>query len=375
MTFKYNSMELMTHLPKNTTQGFGILFAAVVSLVVSAGFKSAYKAPSYNENREGSTVPEADYVWRIILMFGAVPAGLTYYWRMKMPETARYTALVARNTKQAASDMSKVLQEEIVEEHKIDDENVVGADQWGLFSPQFAKRHGIHLLATTSTWFFLDIAFYSQNLFQKDIFSKVGWIPKAGTMNAIEEVFRISRAQTYIALCGTVPGYWFTVAFIDIIGRFWIQFMGFFMMTVFMLGLAVPYHHWTTPGNHIGFVVMYGLTFFFANFGPNSTTFIVPAEVFPARLRSTCHGISAAAGKAGAIIGAFGFLYAAQGQTADTRDRGYPKGIGLRNSLFVLAVSNFIGMGMTLFVPEAKGKSLEEVSMENLQEGEEQTRV
>ncbi|URD95954.1 phosphate transporter [Musa troglodytarum] len=50
---------------------------------------------------------------------------------------------------------------------------------------------------------------------------------------------------------------------------------------------------------------MYGFTFFFANFGSNSTTFIVPAEIFPARLRSTCHGISAAAGKVGAIVGVY----------------------------------------------------------------------
>nr|CAD1835981.1 unnamed protein product [Ananas comosus var. bracteatus] len=274
---------------------------------------------------------------------------------MQMPETARYTALVARNAKQAAADMSKVLNEEIVEEVGRVERGVVGGDDWGLFSAQFLRRHGLHLLATTTTWFFLDIAFYSQNLFQKDIFSKVGWIPKAGTMNAIEEVFRIARAQTILALCGTVPGYWFTVAFIEFMGRFWIQIMGFFMMTVFMLGLAFPYHHWTTPGHHAGFVVMYGFTFFFANFGPNSTTFIVPAEIFPARLRSTCHGISAAAGKAGAIVGAFGFLYASQGRTPDTRDRGYPKGIGIRNALFVLAVSNFLGLVMTLFVPEAKG--------------------
>ena len=41
--------------------------------------------------------------------------------------------------------------------------------------------------------------------------------------------------------------------------------------------------------------------------GPNSTTFIIPAEVFPTKYRSTCHGISAASGKAGAIVGAFGF--------------------------------------------------------------------
>jgi PHS family inorganic phosphate transporter-like MFS transporter len=260
--------------------------------------------------------------------------------------------------------MAKVLKKEIEEEQV--ERQVVGADTWGLFSVQFLRRHGLHLLATTSTWFLLDIAFYSQNLFQKDIFTKVGWIPPARTMNAIEEVYRISRAQALIALCGTIPGYWFTVGLIDVVGRFWIQIMGFFMMTVFMLALGVPYEHWTKASNHTGFVVLYGLTFFFANFGPNSTTFIVPAEIFPARLRSTCHGISAAAGKAGAIIGAFGFLYAAQDPKKP--DKGYSPGIGIRNALFVLAGTNFLGMLMSLFVPESKGKSLEEISKENVDE-------
>ncbi|KAJ1693880.1 hypothetical protein LUZ63_010578 [Rhynchospora breviuscula] len=352
-------------------QGFGILFAAIISLIVSASFKNHFHAPSYEKDRVGSTQSQADYVWRIIVMFGSIPAALTYYWRMKMPETARYTALIARNTKKAAADMSSVLQQEIVEEVEVVESHVVGGDTWGLFSHQFVKRHGVHLLATTSTWFFLDIAFYSQNLFQKDIFSKVGWIPKAATMNAIEEVYRIARAQAIIALCGTVPGYWFTVAFIDIIGRYIIQLQGFFFMTVFMFAIAIPYHHWTTPGNHTGFVVLYALTFFFANFGPNSTTFIVPAEVFPARLRSTCHGISAACGKAGAIIGTFGFLYSSQSKTAASRDKGYPKGIGMKNSLLILAFTNLAGLVMSFWVPEAKGKSLEEMALETVEEGEE----
>uniref|UniRef100_A0A0D9Z254 H(+)/Pi cotransporter n=1 Tax=Oryza glumipatula TaxID=40148 RepID=A0A0D9Z254_9ORYZ len=345
-------------------QGFGILFGAIVALVVSAGFRHAYPAPSYAQNPAASLAPQADYTWRLILMFGTIPAGLTYYWRMKMPETARYTALVARNAKQAAADMSKVLHAEIEERPEVVESQVVAGETWGLFSRQFMKRHGMHLLATTSTWFLLDIAFYSQNLFQKDIFSKVGWIPPAKTMNALEELYRISRAQALIALCGTIPGYWFTVAFIDIVGRFWIQIMGFFMMTVFMLALGVPYDHWTHPAHHTGFVVLYALTFFFANFGPNSTTFIVPAEIFPARLRSTCHGISAASGKAGAIIGAFGFLYAAQDQ--HNPDAGYSRGIGIRNALFVLAGTNFLGMLMTLLVPESKGLSLEEMSKDNV---------
>nr|AFH74431.1 phosphate transporter [Cucurbita maxima x Cucurbita moschata] len=340
-------------------QGFGILAGGVVAIIVSAAFDAKYPAPSYQENPNASTIPQADYVWRIIVIFGAFPALLTYYWRMKMPETARYTALVAKNAKQAAADMSKVLQVELEsEQDKIEEGK--SKNEFGLFPKSFLRRHGLHLLGTTSTWFLLDIAFYSQNLFQKDIFTAIGWLPPAKTMNAIEEVFKIARAQTLIALCSTVPGYWFTVALIDVMGRFAIQLMGFFFMTVFMFALAIPYNHWTLPDHRIGFVVMYSLTFFFANFGPNATTFVVPAEIFPARLRSTCHGISAASGKAGAIIGAFGF------QAAE-------KAFGVKKTLIILGVVNALGALFTLLVPESKGKSLEEMSGEAGEEVERET--
>ncbi|XP_006356062.1 probable inorganic phosphate transporter 1-3 [Solanum tuberosum] len=352
-------------------QGFGILFSGIVALITAAGFDHAYKSPTFQENAALSTVPQADYIWRIILMFGSLPAALTYYWRMKMPETARYTALVAKDAKRAAQDMGRVLQVEIEsEEAKIEQISRDETNQFGLFSWEFVRRHGLHLFGTCSTWFLLDIAFYSQNLFQKDVFSAVGWIPKAPTMNAVQEVYKIARAQTLIALCSTVPGYWFTVAFIDIIGRFAIQLMGFFFMTVFMFAIAIPYHHWTLEANRIGFIVMYSLTFFFANFGPNATTFVVPAEIFPARLRSTCHGISAAAGKAGAIVGAYGFLYAAQSKDPMKTDAGYPAGIGIKNSLIVLGFINALGMVCTFCVPESKGKSLEEASQETISTGE-----
>ncbi|GAB4850910.1 Probable inorganic phosphate transporter 1-3 [Ancistrocladus abbreviatus] len=155
-------------------------------------------------------------------------------------------------------------------------------------------------------------------------------------MSAICEVYKVARAQTLIALCGTVPGYWFTVAFIDIIRR----------------------------AHRIGFIIMYAFTFFFANFGPNATTFIVPAEVFPTRLRSTCHGISAATGRLGAIAGAFGFLYISQEKDPKQRDAGYPSGIGKKDSLILLAGLNFIGAIFTLLILETKGKTLEEASGE-----------
>ena len=41
------------------------------------------------------------------------------------------------------------------------------------------------------------------------------------------------------------------------------------------------------------------------NAGPNSTTFLVPAEIYPTRLRATGHGFAASAGKFGAALGVF----------------------------------------------------------------------
>jgi PHS family inorganic phosphate transporter-like MFS transporter len=60
----------------------------------------------------------------------------------------------------------------------------------------------------------------------------------------------------------------------------------------------------TGPGQH-AFIFLYCLANFFQNFGPNTTTFIIPGEAFPTRYRSTAYGISAACGKLGAIVAQF----------------------------------------------------------------------
>jgi PHS family inorganic phosphate transporter-like MFS transporter len=110
-------------------------------------------------------------------------------------------------------------------------------------------------------------------------------------------------------------------------------------------------------GNLIMFAILFGLTLFFANFGPNSTTFIVPAELFPARLRSTCHGISAAAGKSGAIIGSFGV----QSYISNSHD----KTKAIKQAIMALSFVNLLGFFFTFLVPETQGRSLEEISGED----------
>ncbi|XP_030530646.1 low affinity inorganic phosphate transporter 4-like [Rhodamnia argentea] len=337
-------------------QGVGIIFAGLVSTILSSIFLSAYPAVPYSLDRVLSTQPEADYLWRIVLMLGALPALLTWYWRMKMPETGRYTALIEGNAKQAAADMGRVLNIEIQT-----DQDRLGqfkaSNDYKLFSMEFWQRHGMHLIGTMSTWFLLDIAFYSQNLAQKDIFPNMGLTDPAKSVNAIKEMFQISKAMLVVALFGTFPGYWFTVFFIEKIGRFYIQLIGFFMMSVFMLVIGVNYADLRDTNKHNTglFALLYGLTFFFANFGPNSTTFVLPAELFPTRVRSTCHAMSAAAGKAGALIAAFGV----QGYTLDSHTHK------IRRAMLILAFTNMLGFCCTFMVTETKGRSLEEISGED----------
>ncbi|CAL5206588.1 unnamed protein product [Lathyrus oleraceus] len=339
-------------------QGVGIIFAGFISMFFSAVFRSYYKAPIFSKDAVLSTQPEGDLLWRLVLMIGAVPAAMTYYWRMKMPETGRYTAIIEGNAKQAAADMARVLDIEIIaEQDKLAE--FKAANDYSLWSSEFFNRHGRHLIGTMSCWFLLDIAFYSQNLTQKDIFPAMGLIDKDSAMNAIDEVFQTSRAMFIIALFGTFPGYWFTVFFIEKIGRFKIQLVGFFMMSFFMFIIGVKYDYLKHDNKNL-FALLYGLTFFFANFGPNSTTFVLPAELFPTRVRSTCHALSAAAGKAGAMVGAFGIQY----YTLD----GKPGKI--KRAMMILAVTNLLGFFCSFLVTETKGRSLEEISGEDGRESE-----
>ena len=103
------------------------------------------------------------------------------------------------------------------------------------------------------------------------------------------------------------PGYFTAVALIDRSGRKLIQIQGFVIMAVIYLivqGVMI-----VSNTKVEGFLIpataaflIYALSFFFIDFGPNTTTFVIPAEVYPVRLRTTGHDISAASGKLGAAI-------------------------------------------------------------------------
>jgi len=162
-----------------------------------------------------------------------------------------------------------------------------------------------------------------------------------------------------IVLAGAVPGYWVTVFTVDIIGRKPIQFMGFTILTVLFVVMGFAYFH--IPPN--GLLAIFVLAQFFFNFGPNATTFIVPGECFPTRYRSTSHGISAAMGKIGSIIG--------QGAIAPLRTRGATPGNPnpwMDHVLEIYALFMLLGIGSTALIKETKRKTLEELAGDDEEE-------
>ncbi|EGF78798.1 hypothetical protein BATDEDRAFT_20090 [Batrachochytrium dendrobatidis JAM81] len=334
-------------------QGVGILVGGIMTIVFLAAFESHIR----------NDILMLDYVWRFMLGFGVVPAIFAIYFRLTIPETPRFTVDVVGDEDKAVRDVARVLEmnktldlsSTWVEPEKPDSKdidpvktNTVKQSDASSFMAHFGQwKNARVLIGTAYTWFALDIAWYGLSLNQATILTAINF-NGANAKSPYEQFFQKAVGAVIINLMGTVPGYWVTVATIEKLGRKPIQYMGFAVITVCLLILAI---FWDFMLSHTTyFIVVYTISQFFFNFGPNTTTFVVPGEVFPTRWRSTGHGLSAAAGKLGAIIGvqAVGPYFTENARAV----------------LYTFAVVMATGCAATYLIPETKGKTLEELSDE-----------
>jgi MFS transporter, PHS family, inorganic phosphate transporter len=263
-----------------------------------------------------STGMSHDYAWRIMLALGAIP-GLAVFWlRRRIKETPRFllAQMEARETKQRA------------EQARV---------PTGLRGALAERRLLRWLIGASLTWLLFDFVYYGNTISSPVIVRLVS--PHAsliGQTGILLAIFAVAA----------LPGYVLAAATIDRIGRKLLQCLGFAMMAVAFVGL------WLVPGattTLLPFLLLFGATYFFSEFGPNTTTFVYPAEMFPVRVRTTCHGIAAAAGKIGAFIGTYALT-------------ALLPAIGLgRTSAIVAGVSVFGLMATVALLPEPKGVSLE----------------
>lgn len=150
------------------------------------------------------------------------------------------------------------------------------------------------LIGTTIGWFANDFAFYGNKVFS-GVFIQI----ITGTSSV-----RVTWLYNLINVGVSLAGYYMGALLVDhkSYGRKWMQFNGFVMLFVLLLISAAAFKSLTVPGAGVkAFEAIYFLIGFFNQFGPNTTTFLLAAECYPASIRATAHGVSAAWGKLGAL--------------------------------------------------------------------------
>ncbi|RHY29552.1 hypothetical protein DYB32_005057 [Aphanomyces invadans] len=323
-------------------QGFGIITGAVMAIILLSFFQTSIVE---DPNHIG-------YVWRLLAGFGAVPALAAVYWRLRIPETPRFTADVLGDQEAGVRNATQFLGGPTFDEPVPVDATRTTKSFSDAFRSHFSKWVNLKvLIGCAACWFFLDIGYYGTSLNTPVILDAIGYgAPKTkGKQKTFDDLWNRAVGTAIINMCGTVPGYWFTVYFIERWGRKPIQYMGFVMLTLLFLAMAIWLDDLKTSHRTV-FVVMYSFAQFFFNFGPNTTTFVIPAEVFPTQVRSTGHGISAASGKAGAILAAQAFAVVAKSS------------FGFSGVLYIFSGCCFLGLLFSFCVPETKGLTLEQLS-------------
>ncbi len=273
--------------------------------------------------------------WRLLLGLGAIPAAAVIYLRSRMPESPRFQAHVRRESERAAAELRTF-------SGGVIDAPVAPVAKSSLMSPrQFLTnpRMLLLILGTAGSWFLLDYAYYGNTLSLPSILMEV-------SPNATVKVKLLLSLAMFIVFA--LPGYYFAVTRIDRIGHRKLQTIGFSVMAgCFLLLAAVP--RFTTMV--APFIVIFGISYFFTEFGPNTTTFVLPSEVYPVEMRTTGHGLAAGFGKLGAFVGVFVIPHL---QTS----------IGLRGMLVVASGAALVGLATTAILPEPSQTSLEDTAVD-----------
>ena len=258
---------------------------------------------------------DLDYVWRIALSLGCIPVILTLYHRVTM-------------------DMPKKKASHVVTKEKV---------------KSLVKRNWFFLLGTAGCWFFFDIAFYGNQMFNSTVLQVIGYGPKEGASTLEEKrdgLISTTIGNLILSLIA-FPGFIVSFCTVDFIGRKPLQLFGFagtaicFFLMAFMEDIILEHCSWL-------FVIIYGLSFFFQNMGPNTTTYIAAAETYDPRIRGTFNGVSAASGKIGAMIGTAIF-------------KPFTDAFGELATFISCAALDMVGFGLTFIVPEGKGVDIEKI--------------
>ncbi|HYK32023.1 MAG TPA: MFS transporter [Streptosporangiaceae bacterium] len=277
--------------------------------------------------------------WRILLGLGAIPGLAVFYLRRRIHETPRFAMAGGAHDEAHAAIAQATGGKPALGPAPESAARMPQGIFDGFRTLGKHRRLLLWLVGTAGAWFLLDFCYYGNTISTPEILK---------LLNPHASLLHNTVVQLVIFVVFAVPGYIVAILLMDRTGRKSIQISGFAMMGLMFLLIGL------IPGittNAIPFVVFYGISYFFTQFGPNTTTFIYPAEIFPVEVRTTGHGLSAAAGKIGAFAGAYLFPVMLASSS------------GIRIAEVVAGLVSLAGLALTAaLLPEPNGKSLEELS-------------
>ncbi len=293
-----------------------------------------------------------DTIWRILLAFGALPGMAVFYLRRQIHETPRF-AMAGGASDEAEAAIKAATTDGGIRRGpggggaggkaaRPSGESAARTPQGALEGFGILARHRrmlLWLIGTGGCWALLDFCYYGNSISTPEILA---------LLNGNASLLHNTLVQLAIFAIFAVPGYIVAIALLDRSGRRFIQLLGFGMMALMFLliGLIPAVTQLALP-----FILLYGISYFFTEFGPNTTTFVYPAEIFPVDVRTTAHGLSAGAGKMGAFAGAYLFPVMLASW-------------GIRGAEIVAGIIALAGMLLTFMLPEPRGRSLEDLSEE-----------
>jgi MFS family permease len=248
--------------------------------------------------------------WRWMLGLPAIPALIVLVLRLGVPESARWylehghyqkaAAVVALVVPEKREILRDLMAREAQRIEKAEGQKLGYADLFG-------KKYRRRTVLATVPWLLMDIATYGIGIFTPFILAAFVVGPSANIPGLMDDILKDRHATEGAAFLDLflIVGFILNILLVERLGRIRLQVLGFAGMAAGMALLAIAGSQLDAHAAPDIPLVFLGFILFnlMANLGPNATTFLLPAELFPTKIRASGHGLAAGCAKFGAAMG------------------------------------------------------------------------